>query len=135
MSHKYHDPILIDQVVQSIKFQGLTPATASKQFGVHVKSIYYWLKKEGVTTTTDLITGTTRNKSDTLLIANLRQENKELKELLGSTHLDLSKFKKNILAKVRDYADINNTITKSKLAKLLQLPRSIVKPRPSLNYT
>jgi transposase len=94
MSHKYYDPILIKQVVESIKFGTMTPATASTQFGVHIKSVYYWLKKEGVTATRNTLTGAVSNKSDALVIARLRQENKELKELLGSTHLDLCKFKK-----------------------------------------
>lgn len=91
---KVYDPILKQQVIDSIKFKETTVSEASKQFGVHHKSIYFWLSKEGTTGSTNSVTGQIRNKSDALLIAKLQQENRELKELLGSTHLDLSKFKK-----------------------------------------
>jgi transposase-like protein len=94
---RVYDPILKEQIIEAIKYQGLSVSAASKQFGVHHKTIYYWLSKEAITSTLNVVTGQTRNKSDTLLIAKLEQENRELKELLGSTHLDMSKFKKKYL--------------------------------------
>ena len=94
---KVYDPILKQQVLDSIRFQGLSVSQACKQFGVHHKTIYYWLSQEGTTPSINSNTGQIRNKSDALLIAKLQQENRELKELLGSTHLDLSKFKKKYL--------------------------------------
>jgi transposase-like protein len=95
---KVYDPVLKQQVVEAIKYGGVSVSQACKQFGVHHKSIYYWLAGEGTTPSVNLVTGQIRNKSDTLLIAKLQQENRELKELLGSTHLDLSKFKKKYLS-------------------------------------
>jgi transposase-like protein len=94
MSNIKYDPELKKQILEAIKYQGLAPIEASKQFGVHHKTIYSWLSQEGTTPSTNPQTGQTRNKSDLLLIQRLQQENKELKELLGSTTLDIAKFKK-----------------------------------------
>jgi transposase len=93
MSNYKYDPILKQQVLDAIKYQGLTTRQAADQFGLKIKTVYEWVASAGTTKITDS-TGQTRNKSDILLISQLQQENKELKELLGSTHLDLSKAKK-----------------------------------------
>ena len=94
MTYILYSQDLKKQVLEAIKFQGLLVKDAAIQFGVHHKTIYGWISKEGTTPTIKPTSGLTRNKSDILLIAKLEQENQQLKELLGSTILDVSKFKK-----------------------------------------
>ena len=94
MSNSKYSPELKQQILDAIKFQGITVTDAYRQFGVHYKTIYAWLSLAGTTTSVNPITGQNRNKSDILLISKLQQENRELKELLGSTALDIAKFKK-----------------------------------------
>jgi putative transposase len=78
------------------------------------------------------------------LISKLQQENRELKELLGSTHLDLSKFKKNILSdsakksslqitlsRVRDYSAKHPETKLSRLAKITGVPKSSLYYKPT----
>lgn len=94
MPNKKYDPILKQQILDSIKYEGITVADASRQYDVSAKLIYTWTNKAGSTSVTNAITGVVRNKSDMLMISKLLQENRELKELLGTTTLDLSKVKK-----------------------------------------
>lgn len=94
MSYTVYTEELKKQVLEAIKYQGLLVKDASTQFGVHHKTIYSWISKEGVTPSVNPNSGIVRNKSDILLISSLQQENQQLKELLGSTILDISKFKK-----------------------------------------
>ena len=53
---KVCDPIVKQQVLDSIKFQGLTVSKDSKQLGVHHKTIYYWLSQEGTAPSINSIT-------------------------------------------------------------------------------
>ena len=43
---RVYDPILKQQVIDAIKYSGLSVSQASKQYGVHHKSIYFWLSKK-----------------------------------------------------------------------------------------
>lgn len=71
-----------DEILAKIK-QGIAVMDLSKQYGVHFKTIYGWLRNTAV------------GSVSTLEHARLKRENAELKEIIGMLSLELSKFKKN----------------------------------------
>jgi transposase-like protein len=71
-----------DQILSRIKNDGVSVSQASQEHGVNPRTIYGWLSNK--------IGGST------LEVAKLKKENKELKELIGSITLQLSKSQKKI---------------------------------------
>ena len=71
-----------DEVLAKVR-SGFRVMELSKQYGVHFKTIYGWLRGKA--------TGTV----STLEHARLKRENAELKEIVGVPSLELAKFKKN----------------------------------------
>jgi transposase-like protein len=71
-----------DEILAKIK-TGKSVMELSKQYGVHFKTIYSWLRNTAVGTVS------------TLEHSRLKRENAELKEIIGMLSLELSKFKKN----------------------------------------
>lgn len=71
-----------NEILAKIK-SGTPVMELSKQYGVHFKTIYSWLKNTAV------------GSVSTLEHARLKRENAELKEIIGMLSLELSKFKKN----------------------------------------
>ena len=69
MSNNKYNSELKKQILNAIKFQGITVTDAYRQFGVHYKTIYSWLSSAGTTASVNPITGQNRNKSDILLIS------------------------------------------------------------------
>jgi transposase-like protein len=70
-----------DEVLAKIK-QGTTVMDLSKQYGVHFKTIYGWLRN------------TALGSVSTIEHSKLQRENAALKEIIGMLSLELSKFKK-----------------------------------------
>jgi transposase-like protein len=71
-----------DEILAKIK-SGSAVMDLSKQYGVHFKTIYGWLRNTVV------------GNVSTLEHARLKRENNELKEIIGMLSLELAKFKKN----------------------------------------
>lgn len=71
-----------DEILAKIK-QGVPVMDLSKQYGVHFKTIYSWLRNVAV------------GAVSTIEHAKLQRENAALKEIIGMLSLELSKFKKN----------------------------------------
>jgi len=71
-----------DKIVEKIKNDGLSAATAAKEFGISTNTIYGWLGKGKI-------------GSDTLEIGKLKRENQQLKMIIAELMLDSSKGKKN----------------------------------------
>lgn len=72
-----------DQILDRIKNQGVSVSQAAQEHGVAVNTVYTWLSKQTDT-------------GSTLEVVKLKKENKELKELIGSITLQLSKSQKKI---------------------------------------
>jgi len=70
-----------DEILTKIK-SGTPVMELSKQYGVHFKTIYSWLKNTAV------------GNVSTLEHARLKRENAELKEIIGMLSLELAKLKK-----------------------------------------
>jgi len=70
-----------DEILAKIK-QGTPVMELSRQYGVHFKTIYGWLKTTAV------------GAVSTIDHAKLQRENAALKEIIGVLSLELSKFKK-----------------------------------------
>ena len=81
------------KILELVREKGVSVNEASKQFGVHHKTIYSWLSKLG-TTTLSSNGGKNRNYTDILRIKQLERENQELVEIIGRMVLSHSKIKK-----------------------------------------
>ncbi len=75
-----------DEILAKIK-QGNAVMDLSKQYGVHFKTIYSWLRKTAV------------GSVSTLEHSKLQRENAALKEIVGMLSLELAKFKKKQTSK------------------------------------
>ena len=71
-----------DEVLAKVK-SGVPVMELSKQYGIHFKTIYGWLRNKAV------------GSVSTIEHAKLQRENAALKEIIGMLSLELSKFKKN----------------------------------------
>ncbi|MBU0534746.1 IS630 transposase-related protein [Patescibacteria group bacterium] len=71
-----------DEVLSKVK-SGIPVVELSKQYGIHFRTIYGWLRNKAIGTVS------------TIEHAKLKRENMELKEIIGMLSLELSKFKKN----------------------------------------
>jgi len=71
-----------DEILAKVKL-GTPVMELSKQYGIHFRTIYSWLRDKAV------------GSVSALEHAKLRRENMELKEIVGMLSLELSKFKKN----------------------------------------
>jgi len=80
---KHVDQVVQSQVLADIK-NGLKVSEASVKYGVHVKTIYAWLRRQADNTGTS-----------SLEIAKLRRENQELKEIIGMFALEKKRAEKN----------------------------------------
>lgn len=69
------------EILGKIK-QGIPVMELSKQYGVHFKTIYSWLRTTAV------------GSVSTIEHSKLQRENAALKEIIGMLSLELSKFKK-----------------------------------------
>lgn len=70
-----------DEILTKVK-SGTPVMELSKQYGVHFKTIYNWLRGKAV------------GGISTLEHSKLQRENAALKEIIGMLSLELSKFKK-----------------------------------------
>jgi len=70
-----------DEILAKVK-QGIPVMELSKQYGVHFKTIYGWLRTAAV------------GSVSTIEHGRLQRENAALKEIIGMLSLELSKFKK-----------------------------------------
>lgn len=76
---KYYDPKLKEEVLERIKTSGKPVAQIAREYGVHPKSIYNWIRS-GIP------------KSNPVLEINrLRKQNEELIKLIGELTYDLKK--------------------------------------------
>ena len=73
-----------DEVLGKVR-SGVPVIELSKQYGIHFKTIYSWLRDKAV------------GSVSALEHAKLRRENTELKEIVGMLSLELSKFKKKMV--------------------------------------
>ena len=71
-----------DEILSKVKL-GTPVIELSKQYGIHFRTVYSWLRDKAV------------GSVSTLEHAKLKRENMELKEIVGMLSLELSKFKKN----------------------------------------
>lgn len=71
-----------DEILSKVK-QGVPVMGLSKQYGVHFKTIYNWLRGQAV------------GNVSMLEHSKLQRENAALKEIIGMLSLELSKFKKS----------------------------------------
>ena len=72
-----------EQILARIKNDGISVMKAAEEHGISSKTIYYWLRKGSVQTTSILETG------------RLRKQNKDLLDLVGLLTYEVSKLKKN----------------------------------------
>lgn len=70
-----------DEILAKVK-SGTPVMELSKQYGVHFKTIYNWLRGQAI------------GNVSTIEHAKLQRENAALKEIIGMLSLELSKFKK-----------------------------------------
>lgn len=70
-----------DEILSKVKL-GAAVMDLSKQYGVHFKTIYGWLRTTAV------------GSVSTIEHSKLQRENAALKEIIGMLSLELSKFKK-----------------------------------------
>lgn len=80
---KHTDPAVKAEVVQKIRDEGMKVTDAAKQYHIHVKTIYGWLK-DGVTNS---------NGSLVLQLNRLKKENEQLYALLGRATAELKRPK------------------------------------------
>jgi len=71
-----------DEILAKVK-SGTPVMELSKQYGIHFRTIYSWLRDKAV------------GSVSALEHTKLKRENMELKEIVGMLSLELSKFKKN----------------------------------------
>ncbi|HOA18702.1 MAG TPA: helix-turn-helix domain-containing protein [bacterium] len=71
-----------EEILGKVK-QGIAVMELSRQYGIHYRTIYGWLRSKAIGTVS------------TLEHAKLQRENAALKEIIGMLSLELSKFKKN----------------------------------------
>ncbi len=75
---------LKDEILTTIKVEGLSGADAARRYGINVKHIYRWLA-EGVGGTS----------SQVLELNRLKRENQQLKQRIGQLLLDHERGKKD----------------------------------------
>jgi hypothetical protein len=71
-----------EEVLSKVR-SGTPVIELSKQYGIHFRTIYSWLRNRALSSVS------------ALEHAKLKRENMELKEIVGMLSLELSKFKKN----------------------------------------
>lgn len=81
---KHIDATTKEQTVGMIKNDGITVTDAAAKFGVSTKAIYRWLR-----------TGAGGTPTSLLAVNRLKQENRDLKELVGKLTLEHERAKKN----------------------------------------
>jgi transposase-like protein len=74
---------LKEQILHRIRTEGITAAQAAREHGIHMTTVYAWLRRSA-----DL-------PANILQINKLRRENEELKRLLGQAMLMNERSKKN----------------------------------------
>jgi transposase len=80
---RHIEQTLKEEILIAVK-EGLLVSDAATKYGVGVKAIYNWLKKQADNTGTS-----------SLEIARLRRENQELKEIIGMFTLEKKRAEKN----------------------------------------
>lgn len=79
------------QILHRIHTEGITAAQAAREHGIHMPTVYAWLRRSAVL------------PANILQINKLKRENEELKRLLGEAMLQSERNKKNSSKmKVRD---------------------------------
>lgn len=81
---KHIDATTKGQIVATIKNDGVTVPDAAAKFGVGAKAIYRWLR-----------TGADGTHTSLLEVNRLKQENRDLKGLVGTLTLEHERAKKN----------------------------------------
>ena len=77
------DPKIKEQILKSIKDEGVSVTDAANTYGVSSKTIYYWLRSTVVDSDKNLI----------LELNRLRKENEQLYKLLGRATAELNRPK------------------------------------------
>ena len=82
MPGKFYPRELKNEIVERIKSEGKPVSQIASEYGVHVKTVYGWLRSKTV------------GDTSALELNRLKRENKELLEIVGMLTRDLNRGKK-----------------------------------------
>ena len=83
MSTNYIAKDVKEEIIRTIKAEGITAAEAGRRYGINVKNIYRWLSQ-----------GIGGGNSELLQLNKLKRENEQLKKIIGGLILEGDRGKK-----------------------------------------